>query len=281
MKTFREWLESITSALDMPTFLRVKSRLVKWVRDSGRIQENDWYDLKAKPNQDLLAYFQKLDASTGGEVSKAVEGFKAMFDRAMADSRAYADRMNNPSFMSPEEVERWRGIDGANSGAARPRATGRYTKGLFVSKADQEKLSRFTYVHWCRGEDAEKFLDGRISNKSEMSVRIYSDVSKVGDKGMMWDGGYGVVLKGFVTAFGEDDLSSDNRQHVSGGEKPQQKYVGKPHLLDPSGGFNPEDKKGNEALVDNWRVVGLVVHGKGSEAIANKAKEKGIPIHFV
>lgn len=281
MKSFLEWLESVASVLDMQTFLKVKSRLVKWLRDSGRIQEDDWFALKAKPNQDILAYFQRLDASTGGEVSRTVGQFKVMFDRAMDDSRAYGHRMNKPAFMSPEEVGKWKDIGDANGGASGPRATGRYTKSLFVSKADQAKLSRFTYVHWCKEEDAEKFLDGRISGRSEMSVRIYSDISKVGDRSMMWQSGYGIVLKGFVTAFGEDDLSSDNRQHAPDGQKPQQKYVGKPHLLDPSGSFNPEDKKANEALIDNWRIVGLVAPRDGSEEIVKKAKEKGVQVHFV
>lgn len=92
---------------------------------------------------------------------------------------------------------------------------------------------------------------------------------------------YGVVVKGFVTAFGSDDLSSDNRQHAQGDGKPLQKYVGKPHFLDPAGSFNPEDKTGNEALIDNWRVVGLVAQKQSSGAVVEKAKSKGIPIHFV
>lgn len=156
-------------------------------------------------------------------------------------------------------------------------ATGRQLKKAFADHADREYLNSLKYVHWVNTRrKALAFLapeiikDVRIQSlRDELSVMAYLPSDVEGDG---YDfGQYGLLVSGYVTLL-SNDMNSVNSGTTAGyvESDPQRvassganKGVGismTDDIVLSAEDWNPVfDGGGNEALLDNWKVDGVIV----------------------
>ena len=145
---------------------------------------------------------------------------------------------------------------------------GKDVKRIWAKNVDRNFIQSLVKVHWIRTPDISRFQSLlQKSGKDELSVMAYLPGSKLRST---WSD-VGVIVDGYVTlaANNMDAIYSgfahgsklDPRQTGSG--RPKRAGVFKPglarqYILDKSS-FNPDLAGHNEMLVDNWKVVGLVL----------------------
>jgi len=195
-----------------------------------------------------------------------------------------AQRKELERILSPEEQQQFISLKD-------PIAKGRFLKQVWAKKADQKQFANLMKVHWTGGaqyrDKLEQILSGRVSSKAELSARMYKNQEEIpGNKPGWGTDTIGLVLDGWTTIAGFQDLRSDNQKIGKGeGNRSQQKYTVQPQGvatdvnkvkatqadIEQQGGWN-------EALVDNWKVKAAVVtNGADPESIALVQKYK-IPI---
>jgi len=198
-------------------------------------------------------------------------------------SEVDAQRKELERILSPEEQEQFISLKGL--------ARGRFLKQVWAKKADQKQFANLMKVHWTGGAQdrnkLEQILSGRVSSKAELSARMYKNQEEIpGNKPGWGTDTIGLVLDGWTTIAGFQDLRSDNQKIGKGSaDRSQQKYTVQPQGvatdvnkvkatqadIEQQGGWN-------EALVDNWKVKAAVVtNGADPESIALVQKYK-IPI---
>ena len=143
---------------------------------------------------------------------------------------------------------------------------GRVIKKAFAKSADRAFLESLTLVHWTKklGNIVEMIRNPR--SKDELSCIAYLDFPK--SRGAF--GAYGLVVDGYVTLLANDmdslqsgdsslyTMADKNRTRDSGANKGVAHYDPNGIVLDKSD-WNPDSFMGNEALVDNWVVTGVIV----------------------
>jgi hypothetical protein len=155
---------------------------------------------------------------------------------------------------------------------------GRVLKQAFAKNADRAFLDSLVTVHWTLGSDLINLLLGKVSSRDELSASAYMP-GKVRSRGLLGD--FGMIIKGYITLLandmdqlytgkGEDYTSADpERTKMSGANKGiQQKYSPTEYskheiiVLDRRDWFPKKNYRGrynNEALVDNWSPLALIV----------------------
>jgi hypothetical protein len=189
---------------------------------------------------------------------------------------------------------------------SKARLSGRVLKQAFHKHADQSFASSLTTVHWADNPDMiSSMLKG--SSKDEISTSAYLP-GELKNTGTGAYGAYGLEIKGHIsllansmddinTGGGLDSIYADHHRTASSGKNKgvRKTYVPSAYsddknpilVLDksdwnPSGHF--EGIANNEALVDNWHPVAIVISNKESyedgdaEYLEDLAKEHGLKV---
>lgn len=156
------------------------------------------------------------------------------------------------------------------------RGRGRLIKQAFRANANQQDFQKFIKVHWTKGDRGlAKFINNQISPRVELSVNMYRTPDEM--KKYHWSD-TGVVISGHVTLAGSQDLRSDNITYdPATGQRAQQKYSAIPDYIN----VRADDVKTgihNEALVDNWKIVGFVITDKTTPEEIKLIKGTGLPV---
>ena len=185
------------------------------------------------------------------------------------------------------------------------RFTGRTMKKMFAKYADRSFLDSLITIHWGWGSGIGRLLEAYVSNKGsitkdELSAAAYlPTLSTTPTKGEI-GAGYGLEIKGHITLLANDmdDLftgsgdrykqASPKHAAMSGANKgvgktlEPRKYAEERSVLvfdkddwSPSGSSTVPS---NEALVDNWEIVRLIMPSKYAESYGKFIDELGLDI---
>lgn len=206
------------------------------------------------PNENRKAWETELDKATDpNKVADTNTKIQATHDK----------KFNDTSWMSPEELKKYNQLstqDGANANAGNQTfSAGKYLKQLFGQKAKRENLKGKLIVHWADPKRVADLVSGKFSNKIELSALVAKDYEEA--LKTRWTGGFGatigLVLDGYITLAGREDLGTDNYKKDAKGVRSQQKYSGRPGQLDPT--FGADTSIHNEVLIDNWKIKEFIV----------------------
>ena len=193
-----------------------------------------------------------------------LEGLAGFIDRTK--DIEYSSSIDDPTF----DAEWQKGL--TNKSMAKD------VKRAWAAEADHELMRSLIKVHWINDHtmknwegDFEKFIN--LSGKNEVSTMGYLPDSK--NVSGNW-GHIGILIQGRVTlaANNMDDIASG--YFKDGFEKVAAKYASsgvprrpttfmsksyqgnKKYILDAES-FNPRSTRENELIVDNWKVMGIVI----------------------
>ena len=184
------------------------------------------------------------------------------------------------------------------------RSSGRVLKQAFHKHADQSFASSLTTVHWADNPDMiSSLLKG--SSKDEISTSAYLP-GELKNTGTGAYGAYGLEIKGHISLLANsmDDINTGggldsiyaNASPSSGKNKGVRKtYVPSaysddknPILVLDKSDWNPsghlEGITNNEALVDNWHPVAIIISNEenyedgDAEYLEDLAKERGLKV---
>lgn len=155
---------------------------------------------------------------------------------------------------------------GARPGRARKR--GRNLKQVWAKHVDREFVDSLIYIHWMHQHEVLPFLlESEPPNRDELSCSAYINGKLAAGHNM---GAFGVIVRGHVTLLGNsmDAMYTGNRdtinqafpdmKNTSGINKGVMAAEMDTYILgaeDFTGPKNQWDE--NEALLDNWEVIGL------------------------
>lgn len=159
---------------------------------------------------------------------------------------------------------------------------GRIMKKAFSEYADRDFLESLELIHWTN--DKSKLVDllQNPSVRDELSATAYLPGEKAG-KGSF--GQYGLVIDGYVTLLANDmDDLMTGYSHLYKKANPERvkssganKGIG---VVDDQGivlskvDWAPNPFLGNEALVDNWKILGIVVPDKDYDELVDIALDE-------
>ena len=179
--------------------------------------------------------------------------------------------------------DKWVRSGGSKANMQKIISQGRNLKKAFAKNADRKFLDSLVTVHWGSTQTIINMLDGNISPKDELSAAAYLPGSEFQD-GVGRFGRFGIVIKGHITLLANDmdqlytgegqkyrDAFPERTKMSGAGKGVQQTYNPKAYeeykilVLDkedwnPKRSFDNETAN-NEALVDNWSPVALIVPG--------------------
>lgn len=160
---------------------------------------------------------------------------------------------------------------------------GRGLKKAFAKNADRKFLDSLVTVHWGGKSTLIDMLRGKISTRDELSAAAYLPGSEFQD-GVGKFGRFGIVIKGHITLLANDmdqlytgsgqeyrDAFPSRTKMSGAGKGVQQTYDPEDYeqykilVLDKED-WNPKrswdgETANNEALVDNWSPLALIVPG--------------------
>jgi hypothetical protein len=151
---------------------------------------------------------------------------------------------------------------------------GRKLKQAFATHADREYLDSLKYVHWTTFRRralamlAPEIIKGvDVNPRDELSTMAY----RPGEiPGRSTFGKYGIVVDGYVTLLANDmDALQTGYTHnykkadpdrvASSGANKGIAVADDESIVLSAEDWNPDDGLGNEALIDNWEITGLIV----------------------
>ena len=155
-----------------------------------------------------------------------------------------------------------------NQRQPRARARGRNLKQVWAKHVDREFVDSLVYIHWMSEKEVLPFLmKSEPPNKDELSCSAYINGKLAAGHNM---GRFGVVVRGHVTLLGNsmDAMYTGNRstidqafpgmKNTSGINKGVMAAEMDTYILGEEDFTGPKNKwDENEALLDNWEVLGL------------------------
>ena len=152
---------------------------------------------------------------------------------------------------------------------------GRKMKTAFAAHADRQYLDSLKYVHWTKFRDralgmlAPGIIKGvDVNSRDELSAMAYKPGEAPGTS--QFFGQYGLIITGYVTLLSNDMNSlqtgytpgykkADPSRVASSGANKGISYAYTQDIVLSAEDWDPQGDLGNEALVDNWEVEGLIV----------------------
>jgi hypothetical protein len=226
----------------------------------------DYDQISAMPMKDRLALYK-----TNPELKNLYNTeFKKRIDA----------ELNNYAWMTPQEkaeYERLATLDTGKNIDTKSYAAEKYLKQLFQQKMDAKKAASMLKIHWAPSKQLESFLQGKVSNKIELSAYLVPNVESLGKT--RWvsstDPTVGIVLDGHITIGGRGDLGSDQFK-MTAGQRGQQKYVSRPGQIDPT--LSMDTSVHHEVLVDNWKIKEIVLPADIPPEIDSLVQQYKIPV---
>ena len=154
---------------------------------------------------------------------------------------------------------------------------GRILKKSWANKINQNKFKNILKVSWVDNERVEDFINGKVSNRQELSVAMYDSAREIYYPALLKkpDKVVGLVLDGWVTLAGGKDFYS---YHTSRNRK----YTNIPAFVETDLTKmklkSQEQNWWNEALIANWSIKGFIVFESSPESIVKLLKETGLPV---
>lgn len=151
---------------------------------------------------------------------------------------------------------------------------GRKLKQAFAGNADREYLDSLKYVHWTTFRRralamlAPEIIKGvDVNPRDELSAMAYQPTEVPGSSLF---GKYGLVIDGYVTLLANDMDSlqtgythnykkADPHRVASSGANKGIGVADDESIVLSAEDWNPSNSLGNEALIDNWEITGLIV----------------------
>jgi len=184
--------------------------------------------------------------------------------------------------------------------------TGRSVKQVYTKYADRTFLNSLITVHWSNPASIIRLLKGyKVSNfsKDELSTNAYLPSESIGNFGPMSDA-YGLVIKGYITLLANDmnDVISGsgelykkadpNRTKMSGANKglgvtwEPESYKDDPIFVFDKEDWKPSESgkegivfRSNEAFVDNWKPIGILVPKRNVGKFEHIVEELGLDVY--
>ena len=168
------------------------------------------------------------------------------------------------------------------------RKRGKVVKKSFNKHANRAYLDSLIYVHWQRTNNFERFLRAtdiasKKNNKHEISVSIYEKGKPIyADHNF---GAIGIILKGYVSLAGRSmDSMYTGRHGRVNKHNPEMKassgvnkgvFVAdkETYILDKDDYDHATDSPMSEALLDNWKAVGIIVSQKHHDRVIATIKK--------
>ena len=162
---------------------------------------------------------------------------------------------------------------------------GRKLKQAFAANADREYLDSLEYVHWTNNRQkayrmlAPGIVSGQAPNpRDELSAAAYLPGQKPGQHPGF--GKYGIVLDGYVTLLANDMNSlqtgyslnykkADPQRTASSGANKGIAVADDESVVLSAEDWDPNDFLGNEALIDNWEITGIIVPDEEYDKFVN------------
>ena len=176
------------------------------------------------------------------------------------------------SDLDPNFVER----EEDNEAYKRMAASGRDMKTAFSAHADRQYLDSLKYVHWTKNRRRALAMlapeimkdPGAPNSRDELSATAYLPGNIAGTSPGF--GKYGLVISGYVTLLSNDMNSlqtgytdgykkADPQRVASSGANKGIGYAFDADIVLSAEDWDPQGVLGNEALVDNWQIEGLIV----------------------
>jgi hypothetical protein len=151
---------------------------------------------------------------------------------------------------------------------------GRKLKQAFAANVDREYLDSLKYVHWTTfkrralGMLAPEIIkDVDVNPRDELSTMAYRPGEIPGRSSF---GKYGIIVDGYVTLLANDMdalqtgytynyKKADPQRVASSGANKGIAVADDESIVLSAEDWNPEEGLGNEALIDNWEITGLIV----------------------
>ena len=151
---------------------------------------------------------------------------------------------------------------------------GRKLKQAFAAHADREYLDSLKYVHWTTFRRramamlAPEIIKGvDVNPRDELSAMAYQPADVPGSSLF---GKYGLVIDGYVTLLANDMDSlhtgythnykkADPQRVASSGANKGIGIADDESIVLSAEDWNPSNSLGNEALIDNWEITGIIV----------------------
>jgi hypothetical protein len=163
-----------------------------------------------------------------------------------------------------------------NEAYKRMASAGRDMKTAFNAHADRQYLDGLKYVHWTKNRRralamlAPKIIKepGTPNSRDELSAAAYLPGNIPGESPGF--GKYGLIISGYVTLLSNDMNSlqtgytdgykkADPQRVASSGANKGIGYAFDADIVLSAEDWDPQGVLGNEALVDNWEIQGLIV----------------------
>ena len=155
-------------------------------------------------------------------------------------------------------------------------SAGRDMKTAFNAHADRQYLDSLKYVHWTKNRRLALAMlaptlikdPGVPNSRDELSATAYLPSELAGESPGF--GKYGLIISGYVTLLSNDMNSlqtgytagykkADPQRVASSGANKGIGYAFDADIVLSAEDWDPQGPLGNEALVDNWKVQGLIV----------------------
>lgn len=161
---------------------------------------------------------------------------------------------------------------------------GRKLKLAFAAHADREFLDSLKYVHWTTfrrralGMLAPEIIeDVDVNSRDELSAMAYLPGELPGRSVF---GKYGLVIDGYVTLLSNDMdalqsgythnyKKADPQRVASSGANKGIAVADDESVVLTAEDWNPTQGLGNEALIDNWKITGLIVPDDEYDSFVN------------
>tara|TARA_S200000501_G_scaffold374717_2_gene424912 strand:- start:913 stop:1620 length:708 start_codon:yes stop_codon:yes gene_type:complete len=153
-------------------------------------------------------------------------------------------------------------------------AAGRKMKIAFAAHADRQYLDSLKYVHWTEygrralGMLAPDVIKVDVNPRDELSAMAYKPGEIPGNS--QFFGQYGLIITGHVTLLSNDMNSLQTgytpsyktaapQRVASSGANKGISYAYTQDIVLSAEDWDPQGQLGNEALIDNWEIQGLIV----------------------
>ena len=228
---------------------------------------------------------------------------RSILSEGMPQRQAFAQGLRDRDITTSQAVSQPRGREEQDIAYRKMIGLGRPIKQLFAQYADRTFLDSLVTVHWAEVKDAIHIMKSG-SSRDELSAIAYLPGERLtgldaGGITQQQEWRVGIVIKGHITLLANDmsDVHSGagvayrevdpERTRMSGANKgvarshhPDTYTEGDSMLVFDMDDWNPAlsrfGKPRNEALVDNWQIIGLIVPPEKKAAFEAGVEQLGL-----
>jgi hypothetical protein len=147
---------------------------------------------------------------------------------------------------------------------------GRFLKQVFAKRNLQKEWQKMIKVHWV-GDSDQLTAIMKGSRTRELSINLYHTKEQLTN--YQWSN-TGIILDGHITIAGDENLQTNSSVDYT--KRADQKYTtSKDGVTLTPGGIS--GLRHNEALIDNWRIIGFFVTKNTGDSTMAIIEKSGLP----